>query len=170
MNPVAVRFEELSHPYSDEYPNTTLHAADLGRLPLDSVAGVRAMVLESIGPLQHAANVPFHDSQARRKAILIRTGWDQYWGSPQYGAPGPSMHDGLVFRLIRAQVRILGTDFPLELAARQALIEKDIIVVEQMRRLDSVPKSGFDLYVVPLRIAAATSGVVRAFGEVRSQQ
>src|SRR5437660_10754237 len=114
-----------------------LTCKDLSTLPLECVAGVQAMTLESVGPFRHAVNVPFHDSQARGKAILIQTGWDGLRGTDQYEQPGPYLHDELIFRLIRARVRLVGVDFPN--VNGEELIAKDIPVVEQLSNLKAVP-------------------------------
>jgi len=143
-----------------------LLCADLPSLPLDSVAGVRAMVLDSVGPIRHAVNVPFHDSQARGKAILIRTGWDRRLGTPDYDQPGPYLHEELIFRLIRARVRIVGVDFPG--ANAEELIAKDIPVVERLSNLESLPRWGGRFFAVPPQITGRSS-TVRAFVEINGE-
>jgi len=187
---MATRFVELGHPVEAEfsiklgmtgivttYLDSPFHRyperADLSSLPLEAVAGIPAMVLESVGPKRHAVSVPFHDSQARGKAILIRTGWDERWGTDAYWEPGPYLHEDLVFRLIRARVKLVGVDFPNiddaddpEKPAHTQLLAKDILIVEHMCNLKSAPKAGFKFYAVPLRILRGASCPVRAFGEI----
>jgi kynurenine formamidase len=142
-----------------------LNCKDLSTLPLERVAGVPAMVLESVGPFRHAANVPFHDSQARGKAILIRTGWDELRGTPAYQEPGPYLHEELIFRLIRARVQLVGLDFGN--SNYQELVEKDIPVIECLSKLNSIPRWGTRFYAVPPRVAGK-SATIRAFSEVTS--
>jgi len=140
---------------------------DLGTISLPSVAGVPAMVLESVGPIRHAVNVPFHDSQARGKAILIRTGWDELRGTAAYQEPGPYLHEELIFRLIRARVQLVGLDFGGSNCGE--LIEKGIPVVERLANLKSIPKWGARFYAVPPG-SAGTSATIRAFAEVTSAE
>src|SRR5215472_12456201 len=142
-----------------------LKCKDLGVLALDHVAGVQTMVLQSVGPVRHAINVPFHDSQARGKALLIQTGWDQFRGTAAYGEPGPYLHEELIFRLIRARVRLVGLDFAGD--NYQELISKDIPVVDRLSNLKSIPNWGARFYAVPPR-APGTSAAIRAFVEVTS--
>jgi kynurenine formamidase len=135
-----------------------LRCRDLGALDRSAYTNVFGMVLQSVGPMRHAANVPFHDSQARGKAILIRTDWDE-----ARTEPGPYLHHELIFRLIRARVRIVGLDFGG--VDYSELIANNIPVVEYLERLKTLPKWGFHLTVEP----AANSGdssPARAFGEV----
>ena len=137
-----------------------LNCKDVSSVPLESVAAIPAMVLESIGPFHHAVNVPFHDSQARGKAILIRTGWDQLRGTPTFDQPGPYLHEDLIFRLIRARVRLVGFDFAG--SGYQDLIEKDIPVVEYLANLKAIPAWTSRFFAVPPRVPG-TSAPVRPF-------
>jgi kynurenine formamidase len=127
----------------------------------EPAAGFMAMVLESVGPMRHAVNVPFHDSQARGKAILIRTGWDAKWGTAAYDEPGPYLHEELVFRLIRSNVRLVGVDFghvdPEQVAE---MTSKEIVLVQNLRGLKSLPTSGFLFHV------SRTAAAIRAFAEI----
>jgi kynurenine formamidase len=139
--------------------HATITCKDLQALPLESVAGVPAMVLESVGPIHHAVRVPFHDSQARKKAILIRTDWD----SVEHHTPGPYLHEDLVFRLIRARVRLVGVDF--DGVDTTDLIANDIVVVQNLAFLKSIPKTGFCFFAVPPP-AEGKCAAVRAFAEI----
>ena len=121
-----------------------------------------AMVLESVGPMRHAVSVPFHDSQARGKAILIRTGWDQKWGTESYREPGPFLHEDLVFRLIRSNVRLLGVDFGgIDGDSRDQLLSKGILILENLRDLNTIPKWGFSLRIERL------ADTVRVLAEIK---
>src|SRR5262245_63806513 len=102
---MTTKLVEISQPF-DGKNGTVLYSAGPA-----AIEPVLTMVLESVGPMRHSVSVPFHDSQARGKAILIRTGWDERWGSPAYWEPGPYLHEDLVFRLIRSNVKLVGADF-----------------------------------------------------------
>jgi kynurenine formamidase len=144
-----------------------LNCKDLNTLALHDVAGVPAMVLQSVGPVRHAVNVPFHDSQARGKAILIQTGWDELRGTEAYEGPGPYLHEELIFRLIRARVRLVGLDFGG--ANRDQLIDQDIPVIANLANLKSVPRWGARFFAVPPRLQGRVA-TVRAFAEVTSAE
>ncbi len=146
--------------------SAVLNCKDVSSVALESVAAIPALVLESVGPFPHAVNVPFHDSQARGKAVLIRTGWDQLRGTPAFDEPGPYLHEELIFRLIRARVRLVGFDFGAVNNYRE-LIEKDIPVVEYLANLKSVPSWTSRFFAVPSRVPG-TSAPVRPFVIVNS--
>ena len=155
---------EISQPF-DGKNGTVLYSAGPA-----AVEPVLTMVLESVGPMRHAVSVPFHDSQARGKAILIRTGWDQKWGTPEYLEPGPFLHEHLVFRLIRSNVKLLGVDFPdVDVESRAQLLSKGIAVVENLRDLHTIPKWGFRLRMETLAEVSPTSRAARVVAEIVSE-
>lgn len=134
-----------------------LNCKDASSISLESVAAIPAIVLESVGPFRHAVNVPFHDSQARGKAIMIRTGWDQLRGTTAFDEPGPYLHEELIFRLIRARVRLVGLDFGG--VPCPELIEQDIPVVEYLTNLKAIPAWTSRFFAVPSRIQGPTAPV-----------
>jgi kynurenine formamidase len=124
---------------------------------LESGIRIPGMTLQSVGPIRHAVNVPFHDSQARGKAILIQTGWDERTDAGS--EPGPYLHEDLVFRFIRSNVRLVGVDFPLnDESVRLQLLERQIAVVENLCSLKFAPRWGFNFCV--------EGSPVRAFAEI----
>ena len=122
------------------------------QIPLEPVTGLPGMVLQSIGPTRHEVRVPFHDSQARGHAILIQTGWDQYWGTEKYWEPGPYLSQDVIFRLIRAGARLVGVDF---WEVGEIDTEK-LQVVTNLCNLSALPRVGFRFHLA--------GG--RAFGEI----
>jgi arylformamidase len=142
-----------------------------GRTPVDdsgTLSSLRAMVLRSVGPVRHEVSVPFHDSQVRRVALLIQTGWDQRWGTEAYWEPAPFLAEHLIFRAVRSGVRVIGVDFPVaERTHETRLITTGRIpVVENLHGLESLPRTGFRFSVVPLEPSSAGPLAVRAFAEI----
>ncbi len=143
-------------------PTAIIRCRDLAALDPGLHTNVFGMVLQSVGPMRHAANVPFHDSQARGKAILIRTDWDE-----ARTEPGPYLHDELIFRLIRARVRMVGLDFGN--ADYSDLIASNIPVVEYLSNLKSLPKWAFHITIEPQNRSGDTSPA-RCFAEVNEAE
>jgi kynurenine formamidase len=133
-----------------------------------SFSHVRAMVCESVGPLRHEVSVPFHDSQVRGAALLIQTGWDEYWGTERYWKPGPFLGESLVFRMLRSGVRIVGVDFPVSGRAQhtQLVTSGKIPVVENLHGLKPLPRVGLFFNAIPIEISAGPACPVRAFAEI----
>jgi kynurenine formamidase len=64
-------------------------------------------------------------------------------------------------------VRLVGLDFGS--VNHQELIDKDIVVVENLSRLNTIPKWGARFYAVPPRVEGK-SATVRAFAEVTAAE
>ncbi len=148
---------ELSHTRWDE--------AQAPASPLYSAA---AMVLESVGPMRHEVNVPFHDSQAKKKAVLIQTGWDRRWGTESYWEPGPYLAEDLIFRLIRSGVVLAGVDFWVSGRSEgtRLLTEGKLPIVENLRNLSSLPRWGFEFSVAPVDDTNPSIKTVRTFATI----
>jgi arylformamidase len=127
------------------------------------------MVCESIGPIRHEVSIPFHDSQVRQAALLIQTGWDQRWGTAAYWEPGPFLAEHLIFRMVRAGVRVVGVDFP---ASQEQSMESRLIaggkiaIVENLCNLATLPRVGFRFTAQPLEPPTGLVYAVRAFAEL----
>src|SRR5438046_5945943 len=130
-------------------------------------SSLRAMVLESVGPMRHEVSVPFHDSQVRRAALLIQTGWDEYWGTEAYWNPGPFLGEHLIFRCVRAGVRVVGVDFPVADRTNETRLIStgNISIVENLRGLASLPRVGFRFSAIGLEQSSEPMPV-RAFAEI----
>ena len=134
---------------------------------LTTFTSLRAIVLESVGPIRHEVSVPFHDSQVRRAALLIQTGWDEYWGTEAYWNPGPFLGEHLIFRCVRAGVRVVGVDFPVADRTNETRLIStgNISIIENLRGLASLPRVGFRFSAIALE-QSSEPVPVRAFAEI----
>jgi len=128
---------------------------------------LHAIVLESVGPIRHEVSVPFHDSQVRRAALLIQTGWDEFWGTEAYWSPGPFLGEHLIFRCVRAGVRVVGVDFPIADRTNETRLIStgNISIIENLRGLASLPRVGFRFSAIALE-QSSEPVPVRAFAEI----
>jgi len=135
---------------------------------LSRFADLRAMVCESVGAVRHEVSVPFHDSQVRGVALLIETGWDQYWGTDAYNRPGPYLSEHLIFRMVRSGVAIAAVDFPVITGSTETRLIRTgkLPIVENLRSLGTLPRVGFRFSVVPLADEVDGIRAVRAFAQV----
>jgi kynurenine formamidase len=133
-----------------------------------SFAHLRAMVCESVGPITHEVSVPFHDSQVRGVALLIQTGWDQYWGTETYWKDPPFLPEHLIFRMNRSTVKLVGVDFPVagRSSETRLVTTGKIPVVENLRGLSALPRIGFHFSAIPLEESPRGICVVHAFAEL----
>jgi hypothetical protein len=128
---------------------------------------LRAMVFESVGPVQHEVSVPFHDSQVRGVALLIQTGWDKRWGTDAYWEPGPFLAEHLIYRAVRSGSRLFGVDFPVtgKSSETRLITSGKIAIVENLRDLARLPRLGFRFTVEPLETVSGEIRAVRAYAE-----
>ena len=135
---------------------------DLSALPLERVAGVPGLVLEDGEPLP--------DGTAGH-AVLVRTGWDAHWATERYGDPGhPFVATALAEAMVAAGVALVGIDSVNidstaggERPVHTALLAAGISIVEHLTNLGSLPRTGFELFAVPVKIRGMGTFPVRAF-------
>jgi len=147
--------------------------ADLSQIPLESIAGLDGVVIEEKPSCSRAISIACSVSELRGRAVLVRTGWDERWGTERYWEPGPFLGDDSVDLLVRSKAALVGVDFwnvdDVENKSRPAhtcLLGANIPIVEHLAKLSLLPRSGFRFYAVPPPIAKGASFPVRAFAEL----
>jgi kynurenine formamidase len=150
-------------------------ALDLSQIPIERVAALQGIVLdaETLDREVRIENLEFDRRELENKAVLIRTGWDQRWGSEAYWEPGPYLSEELSDYLVESKAALVGVDFwnvdDIFNPARPVhtkLLAASILIVENLCNLFALPRRNFRFYAVPLRIAKGSSIPVRAFAEI----
>jgi kynurenine formamidase len=113
--------------------------------------------------------------------VLVMTGTDSYWGSPEYINHGPGMTRRSTLWLIERGVRVMGIDawgFDRPFAsiieeyretkdtsiiweAHYAGIESPYCHLEKLANLDKLPPHGFKVACFPVKITGASAGWCR---------
>jgi len=145
----------------------------LGEIPLEDVAGLPGVVLDGTIGADRAVSLAADESQLAGSAVLVRTGWDARWGTDSYWEPGPYISLEALDLLLRARPKLVGVDFwnvddtsdPSRRVHTRLLVE-EILIVEHLCNLGTLPETGFTFFAVPLRIVTGASLPVRAFAEV----
>lgn len=108
----------------------------------------------------------------RGKAVLFNFGWDQFWNKPQYSVY-PFLARSVVDWLIQGGAKLVGVDTlnidstrDPERPTHTRLLEKDILIVENLCNLDALRGKAFRLFAVPLKARGAAAIPVRAFAEI----
>jgi kynurenine formamidase len=107
------------------------------------------------------------------KAVLCRFGWDRHWGRAEYG-DCPYLSRASLRFLIDGGARLLGVDCgnvdsfrDPERPAHSWLLERDILVVENLRGLETlVGVDAFRFFALPIKAKGAGSMPIRAFAEI----
>jgi arylformamidase len=150
---------------------------DLASLRLETLVGLPAEVFRLTDA--SARGIPaevFLDRDLAGAAVLLHTGWDRHFGTPEYGAGSPFLSEAGARHLVEAGVALVGID-SLNIddtesggvrPAHSLLLEAGIHVVEHLTGLEGVPVRGATFTAVPPRVEGFGTFPVRAFAEVPS--
>jgi kynurenine formamidase len=114
--------------------------------------------------------------------VLIMTGADRFWGTPQYLLKGAGMTRESTLWVLDHGIRVVGTDAwswdrPLPFIAQEyqrtqdpsiiweahfAGIERTYLHIEKLSNLDQIPPQGFTFCCFPIKIKGASAGWIRA--------
>lgn len=158
------------HRYADGIDLSGLDLARLVNLPTHVVHLTEAWDSErrGIGPLA------FADRDLRGAAVLIHTGWDRHFGTPEYGIGAPFLTaEGAAF-LVAQGVALVGIDSVNiddavpggERPAHTQLLAAGIPVVEHLTHLEQLPDTGARFTAAPPAIAGFGTFPVRAFAVI----
>jgi len=145
---------------------------DLAGLPLECLADLDGVVIHAETG-RAIDRESFTDVPVRDRAVLIRTGWDRLWSTPEYGTGHPYLTGDAAAYLVGAGARLVGIDSlnidDADDGARPAhtrLLGAGIPIVEHLRGLDQLPDAGFRFFAVPVKVRGLGSFPVRAFARV----
>lgn len=106
------------------------------------------------------------------KAVLFNFGWDTYWGSEHY-REYPYIDDELIDHLLDRNVALVGVDTinidddrNPERPAHTKFLREDVLIVENLCRLDEIPDRPFRFFAIPIKADDTVAMPVRAFAEV----
>ena len=149
---------------------------DLSEIALESVAGLTGVVIDAPGEPATGIVLRAEEETLTGRAVLVRTGWDERWGAPDYWEGGPYLSNGSVDLLVRSKAALVGVDFSnvddtsdRSRPVHTQLLRANILIVEHRCNLALLPRHGFAFSAVPLRIVRGASFSVRAFAEIPSR-
>jgi kynurenine formamidase len=147
---------------------------DLSELPLERLADVEGLVIDvTVRDGRAIGEGYFQGLDLRDRAVLIRTGWDAYWRTPQYGESAPFVIRRAAELLVEAAPALVGIDSvnidDAQDGSRPAhtlLLGAGIPVVEHLCNLNELPARGFRFHCVPGKFRGMTSFPVRAYAVI----
>ncbi len=157
--------------YLDSPFHRYANGKDLADLPLDSLAHLDAVVVESN---EMAIGVDAFDGlDVAGKAVLVRTGWDRHWRTDHYFENHPFLTAAAAEHLVKCGAALVGIDSHniddtrgRDRPVHTILLGHDIPICEHMTQLDRVPRHGARFYAVPPKMVAFGTFPVRAFAMV----
>ncbi|WP_345800727.1 cyclase family protein [Microbacterium sp. AZCO] len=151
---------------------------DLAGLDLSTLVGLRAEVFhleDAWTPDRRGIRAEtLADRDVRGAAVLLHTGWDRWFGQPEYGSGSPFLTEEGTRHLIDAGVVLVGidalniddTESGGERPAHSLLLDAGIHVVEHLTNLGALPPSGARFTAAPPAVEGFGTFPVRAFAEV----
>ena len=144
---------------------------DLAGFALPAVADLDGVVVRATGRASRALDVDrFREVAVAHRAVLIHTGWDAHWRTPQYGSGHPFLTAAAAAYLVESGAALVGIDsLNIDDAddgtrpAHTALLRAGVPIVEHLCGLAAVPDRGFRFFAVPVKVRGMGSFPVRAF-------
>lgn len=152
--------------------------SDLAGLDLSSLVGLRAEVFH-LEDAWHASrrgirSSTLADRDVRGAAVLLHTGWDRWFGQPEYGVGAPFLTGEAAQWLVDAGAVLVGidsvniddTESGGERPAHSLLLGAGVHVVEHLANLGSLPARGARFTAAPPAVEGFGTFPVRAFAEL----
>jgi arylformamidase len=143
---------------------------DLSALPLESLADLEGVIVHAQKYGQEIPAEAFDGIELSGKALLIHTGWSQYWRTDQYFEGHPYLTREAALHLADSGVAFVGIDsYNIDdtadgtRPAHTILLGKRIPICEHLCGLENLPASGFRFHAAPVKVKAFGTFPVRAY-------
>jgi kynurenine formamidase len=157
--------------YVDSPFHRYAEGADLGATTLDRLVdldGVLVRVTGSSGRAVDAPQLAPHDVTGQ--AVLVHTGWDRHWETPDYGRGNPYLTRAAAEWLVDQRAALVGIDSvniddvdDRTRPAHSVLLAAGIPIVEHLCRLDRLPPQGFRFHAAPPAVEGLGTFPIRAY-------
>lgn len=161
--------------YLDSPYHRYADGADLAGLPLAALADLPAAVVRLTGSNKARAvdAAALAAVEVRDHAVLLHTGGDRHWGTPDYARDAPYLTEAGAHWLVEHGARLVGIDsVNIDDAtdgrrpAHTVLLAAGIPIVEHLTGLGQLPPTGARFTAAPPRIAEFGTFPVRAYASV----
>jgi arylformamidase len=164
--------------YLDSPFHRYAEGSDLAGLNLSTLVGLPAEVFhleDAWGPENRGIGPEtLADRNVRGAAVLLHTGWDRWFGMPEYGRGAPFLTGDAAQWLIDAGVVLVGidsvniddTESGGTRPAHTLLLGAGVHVVEHLTHLGELPPQGARFTAAPPAVEGFGTFPVRAFAEV----
>lgn len=150
--------------------------ADLARLALGTCVELPGVVVRTAGSRQRAVDVDGVAAlDVRGRAVLVETGGDRAFGTPEYAVDAPFLTGAAAEWLVANGAALVGIDSvnidaveDLARPAHSILLAAGVPVVEHLTALERLPPTGFFFSAAPLPWRGVGTFPVRAYAVVRS--
>ncbi len=148
--------------------------ADLAVLPLASCVELPGVVVRTVGSRSRGVDVgAVAGVDVRGHAVLVNTGGDRAWGTPDYVVDAPYLSAAAAEWLVSHGAVLVGIDSvnvddveDLSRPAHSILLAASVPVVEHLTGLDGLPPTGFRFSAAPVAFRDFGTFPVRAYAVV----
>ncbi|TQV85578.1 cyclase family protein [Aliikangiella coralliicola] len=146
---------------------------DIAELSLSSVSSLPGVKVTVPDNVKAVGREFFESLELAGKAVLVETGWSRHWKSDSYYENNPYLTEDAAVLLKERGVALVGID-SLNIddtstgkrPVHSILLGAEILIVEHLCNLKSIPKGEFKFYAVPVKVKGFGTFPVRAFAEI----
>jgi arylformamidase len=147
---------------------------DLSEVELERFADLQGIVIRADHKKGLAITAEaFKGKELRNRAVLVHTGWDEYWATDKYYENHPFLTEDAAVYLKQAGVKLVGIDSHNIDDTRgntrpvhSTLLREEILIAEHLCNLKNIPDEGFTFSAVPPKFKGAGTFPVRAFAKL----
>jgi arylformamidase len=160
--------------YLDSPYHRYADGTDLAGLGLDKLADLPAVVVRTIGTQSRAVDIgALAAIEVTDHAVLLHTGGDRHWGTPDYAHDAPYLTEDAARWLVEQGARLVGIDAvniddtsTNQRPAHSLLLAAGIPIVEHLTGLHQLPIRGARFTAAPPRVADFGTFPVRAYASI----
>lgn len=149
------------------------HGKDLSEIGLEKLADLPGIVIRADHTRTQAIDTRFfRGKDLRGKAILVHTGWAEYWNTEQYFENHPYLTEEAALYLVEQGAKLVGIDCVniddtrgKTRPVHSHLLEAEILIVEHLCGLEQVPDEGFSFSALPPKFKGVGTFPVRALAK-----
>ncbi|MEP6802336.1 MAG: cyclase family protein [Acidobacteriota bacterium] len=157
--------------YLDAPFHRFVEGEDVAALPLGRLAAIPGVLVDARGKGPALGPDLFESVSVENRAVLVWTGWDAHWRTPEYGSGAhPFLTREASAHLAAGPAALVGIDSlniddvrDLTRPAHTLLLAAGIPIVEHLTNLASVGSAPFLFFAVPAPVRGMGSFPVRAF-------
>jgi arylformamidase len=148
---------------------------DLSQVALEKFANLPAIVVRIPHTKAIAIDRKYFESvDVKGKAVLIHTGWSEFWRKDQYFENNPFLTEDAALYLRDHGAVLVGIDSHniddtrgKSRPVHSTLLKAEILIVEHMCNLEQLPDMNFTFNAVPPKFKGVGTFPVRAYADVK---
>jgi len=164
--------------YLDSPYHRYADGTDLAGLGLDQLADLPAVVVRKVGSQSRAVDAAaLAATDVTDHAVLLHTGGDRHWGTPDYARDAPYLAEDAAHWLVEHGARLVGIDAVNiddtsngRRPAHSVLLAAGIPIVEHLTGLHQLPVRGARFTAAPPRVAEFGTFPVRAYASIPAEE